>query len=545
MLCFTGAHARLPELLATLNRGGLRLVVRRCTTLLDFARELTRNDATLVGIDCGAGNLRLADVVSVFRKAGRKAPVVLISDDTPQTRAVAATLSQCVTVAPGDLAGLASAIRDASTGAGGDTLDAPDQAAPSPVSPNDAAPPEPPDLADEQGLLDALRQALVAASKGALLAVVRASPEPPAPALGTWARLLGDALGAPKVLARLDGGRYGALLTLADPAAGVALAHDLRQTLLGHPLVSAPQQGPGTVAIGISPPRATDGYRAEAWLARTLEACDLAARTEHGYAVLSRVPVTAPSARDIPALLQEALVANQLILQFQPIVSLRGDARQHYEALVRLPSLTAGDLLPSEFFGPALASGLMSAVDHWVIRTAIRRLSRERATNRRIHLFIPLSAQSLADERLLVAICDELRGVQAAGDWLTFQLRPRDLRAHPVRTRQLVQGLRQIRCGLALDRYDGDVSCAEVLQAISFDFAKLTPAFSQGLDRDLAKLARARTVVAQLEHRGVKSVATGVEDSQSLAYLWTAGVDYAQGFFLQEPSETITYEAAG
>jgi len=43
----------------------------------------------------------------------------------------------------------------------------------------------------------------------------------------------------------------------------------------------------------------------------------------------------------------------------------------------------------------------------------------------------------------------------------------------------------------------------------------------------------------------VKSVATGVEDSQSLAYLWTAGVDYAQGFFLQEPSETITYEAAG
>jgi EAL domain-containing protein (putative c-di-GMP-specific phosphodiesterase class I) len=37
----------------------------------------------------------------------------------------------------------------------------------------------------------------------------------------------------------------------------------------------------------------------------------------------------------------------------------------------------------------------------------------------------------------------------------------------------------------------------------------------------------------------VKTVVTGVEDARSLTILWTAGVDYVQGNFLQRPSPTL------
>jgi EAL domain-containing protein (putative c-di-GMP-specific phosphodiesterase class I) len=37
-------------------------------------------------------------------------------------------------------------------------------------------------------------------------------------------------------------------------------------------------------------------------------------------------------------------------------------------------------------------------------------------------------------------------------------------------------------------------------------------------------------------------VAVGVEDAHALAYLWTAGIDYAQGFFLHEPAAEIGYD---
>jgi EAL domain-containing protein (putative c-di-GMP-specific phosphodiesterase class I) len=46
----------------------------------------------------------------------------------------------------------------------------------------------------------------------------------------------------------------------------------------------------------------------------------------------------------------------------------------------------------------------------------------------------------------------------------------------------------------------------------------------------LAKLAR---------EFNVKTVVTGVEDARSLTILWTAGVDYVQGNFLQRPSPTL------
>jgi EAL domain-containing protein (putative c-di-GMP-specific phosphodiesterase class I) len=540
VLCFTGAHARLPHRLAALRRRGLPIAVRRCTTLADFARELTRGEAGLVAVDCGPGNLRLADALGLVRRAGRITPLVVISEQTPEARTAIAALRHGRILSPDDAAGLEALVRailagglDTAVDRGGDAvanahpLDAPGAALP-----------------DQTELLDALRPVLRADAARAALAVLRITPQPDASIEAGLGRQLGKILGEPAILARLSGGGYGALLEIGDPAAGVALAHGAREKLLEHLHKVAPGSASANVAIGISPPRRTDGDRAEAWLARTREACEVAASTEHGYAVLSRTPVAAPSACDIPSLLQEALASNQLILQFQPIVSLRGDARQHYQTLVRLPSAAAGELLPGDFFGAARSRGLIAAVDHWVIRQAIRRLGRERATHRRVHFFIALSAETLSDERVLVAICDELRDSQAAGDWVTFQLRPNDIRAHAARARQLVEGLRRIRCRLALEGYDGDASCRQVLRSIPFDFAKLSPTLTRDLHDDPSLLERLRSAVAELDERGVRSVATAVEDSRTLAYLWSLGIDYAQGFFLQEPSETIAYDAA-
>jgi EAL domain-containing protein (putative c-di-GMP-specific phosphodiesterase class I) len=540
VLCFTGTHARLPQLLAAIKRSGIALAARRCTTLLDFARELTRSDWGLVAVDCGPGNLRLAEAIGVFRRSGRATPVVILSEPTPEAQRATAGLEACHLASPDDPRGLADLLRRVGGGqvAPGSDVD-------EPVTDSGAGPAE---LADQDGLLAALGQTLDAGVGGgavAVLAVVAIGPEPAAGEESRLGRWIGEALGGADRVAWLGGGRFAALLAAGDPALGVALAHSAREQLIGRlPAGPATAEQP-SVAIGMSPPRATDGGQAAPWLARTLDACAVAARTDLGYAVLSPAPVAAPSARDVPGLLKEALVNDRLTLHFQPIVSLRGDARQHYEALVRLPSATAGELLPGDFLGPARASGLILAVDHWVIRAAIRRLARERATNRRIHLFVPLSAESVADGQVLVAICDALRDHQATGDWLTLQLRVPDVAAHRAKARALLDGLRQIRCRLALDRYDGEAPCRDILQAMPFDFVKLSSALTRDLHRDTTRLERVRGTVADLERRGVRSVATGVEDSQTLAYLWTVGVEYAQGFFLQEPSEGIAYDGRG
>jgi EAL domain-containing protein (putative c-di-GMP-specific phosphodiesterase class I) len=42
----------------------------------------------------------------------------------------------------------------------------------------------------------------------------------------------------------------------------------------------------------------------------------------------------------------------------------------------------------------------------------------------------------------------------------------------------------------------------------------------------------------------VKTVVTGVEEARTLTILWSAGVDYVQGNFLQRPSATLEVSAA-
>lgn len=538
LVCFTGPLARLPRLLAALKRSGLPIEARRCKTLLDFARELRAGAARLAVIDCGPGNLRVEEAVSVYRRAAGELPLALVGGEFPGWRSVVQNLARCHILDPEDLAGLAAQVRTA-CGLVAPPLDAGEGVAAAAVeSP-------PPGLAGREALLEALRPALLANTAHAVLAVLHVDPEPQDVALDLASRILSETFGGPISLAPLGGGRFGMLLGIEDTATGVALANEARERLQAALPREPEAAAPSVVALGLSPPRTSDGDDPAAWLARTGQVCDVALRTGHGYAVLSHTPVTTPSARDLPALLQEALVGDRLQLQFQPIVSLRGDAREHYETLVRLPSPTAGELLPADFFDTAARSGLLGALDHWVIRHAIFRLARERRTNRRIHLFIPLSAQGLADDRLLLAICDHLRDAQASGDWLTFQLRPADVRAHPGRTRRLVEGLRQVRCRLALERYDGEPATRELLTALPFDFAKLAPALTRDLAGAPARAERLRTTLALLAGRSVKSVATGVEDAQSLAYLWAAGIDYVQGFFLQEPTEVLAYEEGG
>jgi EAL domain-containing protein (putative c-di-GMP-specific phosphodiesterase class I) len=45
-----------------------------------------------------------------------------------------------------------------------------------------------------------------------------------------------------------------------------------------------------------------------------------------------------------------------------------------------------------------------------------------------------------------------------------------------------------------------------------------------------------------IQEQNIKTIASGVEDASSLAILWSIGVNYIRGYFIQEPSDTIDYD---
>ncbi|MCW8907918.1 MAG: EAL domain-containing protein [Sedimenticola sp.] len=244
----------------------------------------------------------------------------------------------------------------------------------------------------------------------------------------------------------------------------------------------------------------------------------------------------------INELIAHALDNDRFRLVFQPIVSLQGDSREHYAVLTRLLDKNNEEILPDFFIKPAIEGEQMARVDRWVIEHAIQEIAGQRNEGRKVNFFINLSSTSLQDEGILLWICDCLRKHKAKGAWLTFQVRDKDLRNHIQAARKLIDGLKKIKCQLAIDQFGSNPKAETLLKHLPVDFVK----FDFDLLEDLATNQKKQDQLNELNklamlHK-VKTIAMGVEDANSLAVLWTVGVNYIQGYFLQEPSENISYE---
>jgi EAL domain-containing protein (putative c-di-GMP-specific phosphodiesterase class I) len=237
--------------------------------------------------------------------------------------------------------------------------------------------------------------------------------------------------------------------------------------------------------------------------------------------------------------IQQALDIDGFQLFYQPIVSLKGDRQENYNVLLRLLDEDETLLEAKDFLGVADKSGAMAAIDRWVFRTAIAELAAQRSKGHEINFFVSIAETTLQEEKLLVWICDCLRDCNARGNWLTLQVQEEHARRHAAVFTRLSDGLRKVSCRIALSRFGEGKKPEVLLRNLRLEYAKFPPELGQGLADDRAKQKRLQDLTKLCRETGVKSVVTGVEDARSLTVLWTAGIDYVQGNFLQRPSPSI------
>jgi diguanylate cyclase (GGDEF)-like protein/PAS domain S-box-containing protein len=247
--------------------------------------------------------------------------------------------------------------------------------------------------------------------------------------------------------------------------------------------------------------------------------------------------------REILQRIDRALSRDRFSLAYQPIVSLQGDSRENYAVLVRMLDDDDNELLPETFIRQAEYFGKMVELDRWVIRQAIGSVAEQRRQGRKVNFFISLSEASLLDKNSLLWICDCLREFDARGGWLTFQIEERHARKHFQVSANLINGLKKIKCQVAIDHFGLQPRPESLLSRLKVDFVKLAPSFVRELNSNPQKQDELNQLNETILGYDVKTIATGVEGANSLTVLWTVGVSYIQGYFLQEPSESIDYGA--
>lgn len=239
-----------------------------------------------------------------------------------------------------------------------------------------------------------------------------------------------------------------------------------------------------------------------------------------------------------------ALKNSGFILFYQPIISLHGADGEFYEILVRMQS-AQGELLPGAFFPIAERNNLLPAIDRWIIASAVRALAERERAGHRTTFFVKLSPASLDDPTLLPWIAEHLKQNRVRGDALVFEMPESKVLTNMKPVRVFVKGLEQLHCAFALEQFGSGLNSFQLLKHVDAKYLKLDRTYMAELPKNKENQQKIKELCDQAHQMGKLTVAEFVEDAASMSLLFTYGVNFVQGNFLQEPEKVMAYEFAG
>ena len=228
--------------------------------------------------------------------------------------------------------------------------------------------------------------------------------------------------------------------------------------------------------------------------------------------------------------IRRAFAEDRFELHAQPIVDLATGETVQRELLIRMRG-PAGELIPPGDFLPAAEKyGAIRDIDRWVIAQAADLAARG------IDVEINISADSIGDPELIAHIERELARTGAEPARLVFEITETALIEETAVAVKLAERLRRIGCRFALDDFGSGYGGFHYLKHLPMDFLKIDREFIRDALTSVADQHVLRAVVGLARGFGLKTIAEGVEDQETLDLLRAFGVDYAQGFHVGRPA---------
>ena len=237
--------------------------------------------------------------------------------------------------------------------------------------------------------------------------------------------------------------------------------------------------------------------------------------------------------------IKKALEENRLKLAYQSIASLEGESRSHFDVLVRMIDEGGREYHAGEFLPAASKFNLMRPIDRWVVTRALSVIAKRAAAKESSVLFVKLSEDTLKDAEGFPAwLKAQVASRPLKSDELVFEVQELVVQNHVRKAKTLTHALREMGAGLAVEHYGIGATSAQLLDHIPANFLKFHPSFTQKFnDKDMLK--RLTDLVEVAKQRGLKTIVSHVEEAQVMARLWQMGINFIQGFHVQEPEVVL------
>lgn len=335
-------------------------------------------------------------------------------------------------------------------------------------------------------------------------------------------------------IARLGGDEFAILLPDTEERGAMQVAEKILRALdqpfsvEGHSLdVGA------SIGITLYPEHGVD---ANLLLQRADVAMYHAKRTDNGHAVYAaEQDGYSPDRLALIGELRRAIEQDQLLLYYQPKISLKTEHIDGVEALVRWQHPERGIIPPDQFIPLAEHTGLIRPLTEWVLSRSLQQCRDWLRAGLNLKVSVNLSARSLHDPHLTRRVAALLETWKVPAQSLELELTETALMADPARGVEMLLELHEMGVRIAIDDYGTGYSSLAYLKRLPLDAIKIDKSFVLNLLANEGDSFIVRSV-ADLGHSlGLEVVAEGVEDAQTLRLLSMMGCDLAQGYHLSRP----------
>ena len=226
----------------------------------------------------------------------------------------------------------------------------------------------------------------------------------------------------------------------------------------------------------------------------------------------------------------------EVIPYFQPILNLRTGKREGYEVLMRIEQ--EDRVVPaSEFIYTAEKTACLPKLDVTLIERALRRVRGCEPL-----LFFNLSPRTLIMEDFLERIKDIAMRYGIKYENIVFEITERETVRNFEVLKKFGNQVKEAGFKLAVDDFGSGFASFTYIKLFPVDIVKIDGDFIKSLPTSETDRAFVTSTLIMTKTLGIKTVAEQVENERILREVREIGIDYAQGFYVGEPSPHVCEE---
>ncbi|HSW11198.1 MAG TPA: EAL domain-containing protein [Solimonas sp.] len=240
--------------------------------------------------------------------------------------------------------------------------------------------------------------------------------------------------------------------------------------------------------------------------------------------------------------LQQALLGDELVLYYQPMLGLDHGELRGAEALIRWQR--DGVLVPpGEFIPVAEACGLIVPLGEWVMQRACQQISEWETRGLVLpYISVNVSAHQFRNVQFLKQVDRIINTYPHARSRLMLEITETMVLDDVDRTAKLLQQLLDRGVFAAVDDFGVGYSSLNYLRKLPLRAVKIDRSFLQGIPNEADAVSVIGSIIALGQDLGLQVVAEGVETVEQQLFLAQRGVTSGQGFLFSRPLPAEDFE---